>query len=59
MRLRLSLYIADIYVCSVSDTHNVAAKGFCIATVSTTVETDNPEKEIQMGLDLLDPIREK
>ena len=51
--------VSDIYVCAVSYTHFVAAKPYFIAIVSTTVETDKPEKEIQIGLDLLGPIREK
>ena len=33
----------------VSYTHQVAAKGWFIAIVSTTVETTNPEAEIQPG----------
>lgn len=49
----------DIYVCMVSDAHNVCTKGFYIAMVSTTVETDNPEAELKPGLDLLGPILEK
>nr|XP_015203569.1 PREDICTED: rab GDP dissociation inhibitor alpha-like [Lepisosteus oculatus] len=43
---------SDVYVCMVSYAHNVAAEGKYIAMVSTTVETSNPEKEVQPGLDL-------
>lgn len=50
---------SDIYVSMVSHTHQVAAKGWFIAMVSTTVETDNPELEIKPGLDLLGPIKQK
>ncbi|XP_071960488.1 rab GDP dissociation inhibitor beta-like [Antedon mediterranea] len=50
---------SDIYVCCVSSAHNVAAKGFYIAIVSTTVETENPEAEIKPGLDLLGTVLEK
>ncbi|XP_060531727.1 rab GDP dissociation inhibitor alpha [Cylas formicarius] len=50
---------SDIYVSLVSYTHQVAAKGWFIAMVSTTVETDNPEAEIRPGLDLLGTIRQK
>jgi Rab GDP dissociation inhibitor len=50
---------SDIYVCCVSYTHMVASKGFYLAIVSTTVETDKPEFELRPGLDLLGPIREK
>lgn len=50
---------SDIYVSLVSYTHQVAAKGWFIAMVSTTVESDNPESEIKPGLDMLGPIRQK
>ncbi|XP_068998665.1 rab GDP dissociation inhibitor beta [Embiotoca jacksoni] len=50
---------SDIYISVVSFTHNVASDGMYIATVSTTVETSNPEKEVQPGLELLEPIKQK
>ncbi|XP_056303819.1 rab GDP dissociation inhibitor beta [Danio aesculapii] len=50
---------SDVYVCLVSYTHNVASEGKYIACVSTMVETSNPEKEVQAGLALLEPILEK
>lgn len=50
---------SDIYVLVVSSAHNVAAKGWYIALVATTVETANPEDELQSGLDLLGPIAQK
>lgn len=43
----------------VSYTHQVAAKGWFIAMVSTTVETATPEEEIRPGLALLGNIRQK
>jgi Rab GDP dissociation inhibitor len=43
----------------VSYTHQVASRGWFIAIVSTTVETDNPEAEIQPGLALLGPVMQK
>uniref|UniRef100_A0A673C9L2 Rab GDP dissociation inhibitor n=1 Tax=Sphaeramia orbicularis TaxID=375764 RepID=A0A673C9L2_9TELE len=49
----------DIYVCMISFAHNVAAQGKYIAIASTTVETDDPEKEIKPALDLLAPIEQK
>jgi len=49
----------DIYIASVSSTHNVCAPGYQLAIVSTIVETDRPENEIKPGLDLLGPIVEK
>lgn len=50
---------SDIYVSMVSYTHQVAAKDWFIAMVSTTVETSNPEVEIRPGLELLGPIKQK
>lgn len=50
---------SDIYVSLISHTHQVAAKGWFIAMVSTTVETKNPEAEIKPGLDLLGSIKQK
>uniref|UniRef100_U5EKB8 Rab GDP dissociation inhibitor n=1 Tax=Corethrella appendiculata TaxID=1370023 RepID=U5EKB8_9DIPT len=50
---------SDIYVSLISSTHQVSAKGWFIAMVSTTVETDNPEIEIKPGLELLGPIAQK
>lgn len=50
---------SDIYVSVVSYHHQVAAKGWFVAMVSTTVETDNPEGEINPGLALLAPIAKK
>lgn len=51
----------DIYIGCVSYTHNVAAKNFYLAIVSTTVETnrENAENEIQVALRLLGPIKRK
>ncbi|KAM3582668.1 Rab GDP dissociation inhibitor alpha [Umbelopsis sp. WA50703] len=49
----------DIYVASVSSTHNVCPKDMFLAIVSTIVETDDPEQEIAPGLQLLGKIRNK
>lgn len=51
--------VLDIYVCMISYAHNVAAQGKYIAIASTTVETNDPEKEIKPALDLLEPIEQK
>ena len=37
----------------------MASKGWFVAMVATTVETANPEAEIQPGLNLLGPIKQK
>ncbi|XP_018414686.1 PREDICTED: rab GDP dissociation inhibitor alpha isoform X2 [Nanorana parkeri] len=50
---------SDIYVCMISYAHNVAAQGKYIAIISTTVETQEPEKEIEPALELLEPIDQK
>merc|ERR1712218_267084 len=50
---------SDIYVTMVSYTHQVASKGWFIAIMGTTVETDNPEKEIELGVQLLGPVKQK
>lgn len=50
---------SDIYISLVSYTHQVAAKGWFVAMVSTTVETSNPESELMPALALLGPIRQK
>jgi len=50
---------SDIYISLVSYTHQVAAKGWFVAMVSTTVETGNPEAEIRPGMELLGPIKQK
>lgn len=45
----------DIYVAVVSHAHCVAAAGMYIAIVSTVVETDEPLKELEVGVKLLGP----
>jgi Rab GDP dissociation inhibitor len=47
---------SDIYITCVSFTNNVAPAGKYIAMVSTTVETKDPNKELEPGLQLLGPI---
>jgi len=49
----------DIYIASLSSEHQVCAKGYYLAIVSTVVETDRPEQEIQPAYSLLGPIVEK
>lgn len=49
----------DIYIMVVSSPHGICLKGKTIAIVSTTVETDNPEKELAPAFDLLGRIEEK
>lgn len=49
----------DIYVCMVSSAHNISSKGMYVAIVSTTVETDDPIKELDPGFKLLGDIIER
>eukprot|EP01100_Stratorugosa_tubuloviscum_P003828 TRINITY_DN1930_c0_g1_i1.p1 TRINITY_DN1930_c0_g1~~TRINITY_DN1930_c0_g1_i1.p1 ORF type:complete len:442 (-),score=237.95 TRINITY_DN1930_c0_g1_i1:143-1468(-) len=48
----------DIYVMCISGDHNVAPRGKYIAIVSTNCETENPEAELRLGLDLLGQIQQ-
>jgi len=48
----------DIYISVVSYAHNVAPKGRWIALVSTQVETNKPEDELQQGIQLLGKVDE-
>uniref|UniRef100_A0A8C5CX09 Rab GDP dissociation inhibitor n=1 Tax=Gadus morhua TaxID=8049 RepID=A0A8C5CX09_GADMO len=50
---------SDVSISMVSCTHNVASEGMYIATVITTIETSNPEREVQPALELLQPILQK
>ena len=43
----------------ISYAHNVAAQGKYVAIISTTVETNDPEKEIKPAMDLLEPVEQK
>lgn len=47
---------SDTFISMVSYGHMVCAQGIYVASVSTTVETDSPEEEIQPAIDLLGPI---
>lgn len=48
----------DIYVLVLSDNHKTTPPGKFLALVSTTVETNVPEAELQPGVDLLGPVVE-
>eukprot|EP00727_Mastigamoeba_balamuthi_P014235 m51a1_g9434 putative rab gdp dissociation inhibitor alpha (451) ;mRNA; f:435516-437591 len=50
---------SDIYVCAMSSANSVAPAGKFIAIVATTVETANPQQEVQPGLALLGKIDEQ
>jgi Rab GDP dissociation inhibitor len=49
----------DIYINCVSDKHKVTPNNIYVAIVSTTAETNDPEKEVEPGLALLGPILDK
>lgn len=42
--------LLDIYITMVSSAHAVCANGLRIAIISTTVETNDPENEIQPAI---------
>lgn len=50
---------SDIFVCTLSSTHAVSAKGIYIAIVSTKMESGKPEEEIAPGLALLGHIMQR
>jgi Rab GDP dissociation inhibitor len=50
---------SDIYIGLISWAHNVCAKGKYIAICSTTVETEDPVKELKPALDLIGPVLEQ
>lgn len=43
----------------VSSVHSVCAKGYYIAILSTTVETQNPEEELRPAFDIIGSVKEK
>jgi len=49
---------SDIYITMVSNAHAVCAKDLYIVIVSATVETAEPQKEIEPALAMLGPLRE-
>jgi len=51
--------INDIFVCSMSNAHNVSAKGVYIAIVSTKMEKGEPENEVAAGLKLLGHVMQR
>ena len=57
--MRYHYHYYNITIVNVFFLSQVASKGWFIAIVSTTVETDNPEKEIELGVQLLGPVKQK
>jgi len=46
---------SDIYISCVSFAHNVAPKGKYICIVSTNMETDDPKKDLDAGIKVIEP----
>ena len=44
----------DIFIAVLNSTHSVCKKGYYLAIISTMVETDNPEKEIELAMNVID-----
>ena len=53
------IYSIDMYISMVSYSHLICKKGMYVAIVSTTVETENPEQEIEPAIALLGTVLEK
>lgn len=47
----------DIYVMMVSSVHCVSKQGTYIAIISTTAETEQPEKELDIAFELIGPVK--
>lgn len=43
----------------VSSVHSISKLGYYVAIVSTTVESNNPEQEVEVALSMLGKIKEK
>jgi len=50
---------SDIYISCVSFAHNVAPKGKYICIISAVMETDDPKKDLEAGVKLLEPCLHK
>ena len=49
----------DIFVAVLNSTHSVCKKGYYLAIISTNVETDKPEAEIEPAMKIIGPYLEK
>ena len=56
--IKSTFFLIDIYISMVSSAHAVCAKGLYIAMISTEVETQNPQMEIQPALEILGDVLE-
>ena len=43
----------------VSSVHSISKQGYYVAIISTTVQTNNPEQEIEGALELVGKVKEK
>ena len=49
----------DIFIAVLNSTHSVCKKGYFLAIISTNVETDKPEQEIEPAMQIIGPVLEK
>ena len=49
----------DIFIAVLNSTHSVCKKGYYLAIVSTMVETDKPEVELEPAMEIIGPVLEK
>jgi len=50
---------SDIYISCVSFAHNVAPKGKYICLISSVMETEDPKKDLEAGVKLIEPTLQK
>lgn len=49
----------DIFIAVLNHTHCVCKKGYYLAIISTNVETDTPEKELDRAFEVIGEVKEK
>ena len=49
----------DIFIAVLNSTHSVCKKGYFLAIISTMVETDKPEAELEPAMQIIGPVLEK
>ena len=49
----------DVFIAVLNHTHCVCKKGYYLAIISTAVETNEPEKELDAAFEVIGPVKEK
>lgn len=50
---------SDIYIMQMTHTHGVCKKGCFLAIISTTAESDQPDKDLKLAYDIIGPVLHK